>query len=95
MHDIERLRWRQGLCASRLSSRFPCSPGKRAPIRAGSLRWSQFSWRLFKSCCSWFWVVAILGWTHGYTQRLAQRRRDNTLVTAPEVARFPFHQAKR
>jgi glucans biosynthesis protein C len=37
-------------------------------------------WRLLKSCCSWFWVVAILGWTHAYVQHVAQRQVDKHLT---------------
>jgi surface polysaccharide O-acyltransferase-like enzyme len=42
-------------------------------------------WRLFKSCCSWFWVVAILGWTHSYTQQLAQRQVKGSLTSGGAI----------
>jgi surface polysaccharide O-acyltransferase-like enzyme len=41
--------------------------------------WESILWRLLKSCSSWLWLVAILGWAERYKQNRACRKRRDSL----------------
>jgi hypothetical protein len=45
----------------------------------GGYGWESILWRLFKSCSSWFWIVAILGWAQRYGQRRIIRKQRDAL----------------
>jgi glucan biosynthesis protein C len=44
--------------------------------------WGSILWRLLKSCSSWFWVVAILGWAERFKRsRTRHERLEGSPVT--------------
>jgi glucan biosynthesis protein C len=42
--------------------------------------WQSILWRLLKSCSSWLWIVAILGWAKRFKQRRTQYEQHDSLA---------------
>lgn len=58
--------------------------------------WESILWRLFKSCSSWFWIVAILGWAERFKQNRSLRNpRDHIQVSEEMGGEGEHRQAKR